>query len=60
MRVLTSRRGGQRARLARAAGPDVYALVRALDETESRSLWPGFNPSSLPIALFNGENTIPS
>ncbi len=44
--------------VAQTAGPDVFAFVRALDETASRSLWPGFNPSSLPIALFNGENTL--
>ena len=43
---------------AQAAGPGVFAFVRALDDAASRKLWPGFDPSSLPIALFDGENTI--
>jgi hypothetical protein len=43
---------------AQARTPDVFAFVRALDDASSKTLWPEFNPSSLPIALFDGENTI--
>lgn len=37
---------------------DVFAFVRALDETASRAAWPGFGTSAIPVALFDGENTI--
>lgn len=40
-----------------AAG-DAFALVRALDEAGARRVWPGFRPSELPIALFDGERTL--
>ena len=41
-----------------AAPHDVSAFVRALDEAGARKVWPGFNPSDWPVALFDGEKTI--
>jgi hypothetical protein len=40
-----------------AAAHDVFAVVRALDAA-SRGVWPGFDPSTIPVALYDGENTI--
>ena len=37
---------------------DVFAFVRALDEACSRAAWPGFDPSAIPVALFDGERTV--
>jgi hypothetical protein len=37
---------------------DVFAFVRALDDAGARDVWPGFNPSEWPIALFDGQQTI--
>jgi hypothetical protein len=37
---------------------DVFAFVRALDDAGARQVWPGFNPSEWPIALFDGQRTI--
>jgi hypothetical protein len=34
------------------------AFVRAVDEAGARNVWPGFRPSDLPIALFDGEKTL--
>lgn len=48
--------------LAQAPRPDpafdVFAFVRALDETGPKKLWPGFDPASWPVALYDGEKTI--
>ena len=41
-----------------AAQQDVFAFVRALDEAAVKKVWPGFNPSDWPVALFDGEQTI--
>ena len=41
-----------------SASPDVFRFVRALDEAAARGVWPGFSPSSIPVALFDGEHTI--
>jgi hypothetical protein len=38
--------------------PDVFAFVRALDDASATTLWPAFTPSSFPVALFDGENTV--
>jgi hypothetical protein len=40
------------------ASHDVFTFVRALDEAASRKVWPGFDPSGLPLALFDGERTV--
>ena len=40
------------------ASHDVFTFVRALDEAASRNVWPGFDPSGLPLALFDGERTV--
>jgi len=40
-----------------AATHDIFAVVRALDAA-SRGVWPGFDPSTIPVALFDGEQTI--
>lgn len=37
---------------------DVFAFVRALDDAGARHVWPGFDPSAWPIALFDGQQTI--
>ncbi len=37
---------------------DVFAFVRALDDAGARQVWPGFNPSEWPIALFDGQQTL--
>ena len=37
---------------------DVFAFVRALDDAGARHVWPEFNPSEWPIALFDGQQTI--
>ena len=37
---------------------DVFAFVRALDEAAARGVWPGFSPSGIPIALYDGERTV--
>ena len=41
-----------------SAAPDVFAFVRALDEAAARGVWPGFNPSGIPVALYDGEHTM--
>ena len=52
------------AQLPQAAGQpptssqDVFAFVRALDEAAARGVWPGFSPSGIPVALYDGEHTI--
>ena len=40
-----------------AAAQNIFAVVRALDAA-SRGVWPGFAPSTIPVALYDGENTI--
>lgn len=42
---------------AAGTGAGVFALVRALDEAGTKGLWPGFDPSALPLAVFDGERT---
>ncbi|MFO7692156.1 MAG: hypothetical protein R6V57_03620 [Vicinamibacterales bacterium] len=37
---------------------DAFAFVRALDEAASRAVWPGFDSSAIPVALFDGERTV--
>jgi hypothetical protein len=37
---------------------DVFAYVRALDEAAARGVWPGFSPTGIPVALYDGERTI--
>lgn len=37
---------------------DAFAFVRALDEAAARGVWPGFSPSGIPVALYDGEQTI--
>lgn len=37
---------------------DVFAFVRAVDEAGARQVWPGFNPSEWPVAVFDGTQTI--
>jgi len=41
-----------------ASEHDVFAFVRALDDAGARHVWPGFNPSEWPIALFDGQQTV--
>ena len=41
-----------------SASQDVFAFVRALDEAAARGVWPGFSPSGIPVALYDGEHTI--
>ncbi len=37
---------------------DVFAFIRTLDATAELRIWPGFDPSTLPVALFDGEKTV--
>ena len=41
-----------------SASQDVFAYVRALDEAAARGVWPGFSPTGIPVALYDGEHTI--
>ena len=41
-----------------SSSQDVFAFVRALDEAAARGVWPGFSPSGIPVALYDGEHTI--
>ena len=40
-----------------SAAQNIFAVVRALDAA-SRGVWPGFDPSTIPVALYDGENTV--
>jgi len=40
-----------------SAAQNIFAVVRALDAA-SRGVWPGFDPSTIPVALYDGEATI--
>lgn len=35
----------------------VSDVVRAFERLNSRGLWPGFDPSASPVAVYDGENT---
>lgn len=37
---------------------EIITCLRALDNAASRGLWPDFNPAAVPLALFDGENTV--
>jgi len=37
-----------------APEPDVFALLRTIDEVAARQAWPGFRLSDWPIAVFDG------
>ena len=37
---------------------DAFAVVRAIDGTRARQVWPGFDPAEWPIAVFDGTQTI--
>jgi hypothetical protein len=45
--------------LAPAAAPiiDVFELMREAERWESLPLWPGFQPGTIPAAIFDGEKT---
>jgi hypothetical protein len=36
---------------------DIFALKEALKPYESRAVWPGFAPATIPFAVFDGTNT---
>lgn len=36
---------------------DVFALVRSLDAVGSKGLWPGFDPATWPVAVYDGKMT---
>jgi hypothetical protein len=40
-----------------SAAQNIFAVVRALDAA-SQGVWPGFDPSIIPVALYDGKNTI--
>lgn len=51
--------GGQEAPApGQTATSELAAYVRGLDATSARGLWPGFDPSRWPIAVFDGERTL--
>ena len=41
-----------------SAERDAFAVVRAIDGTRAREVWPGFDPAEWPIAVFDGTQTI--
>jgi len=53
---------GLRARQGPAPAPvpraEALGSLRALDDAAARGLWPGFSPAAVPLALFDGENTL--
>jgi len=38
--------------------PDVFSLLRSIDDTAAHRVWPEFHLSDLPIALFDGTQTL--
>jgi hypothetical protein len=38
--------------------PDVFSLLRSIDDTAAHWVWPEFRLSDLPIALFDGAQTL--
>lgn len=39
------------------ATPDAIEIVRAVDQLAIRSLWPGFDPRQMPLAIYDSEST---
>lgn len=37
--------------------PTAVAIIAALDSTASESLWPGFEPRRVPVAIYDGAHT---
>ena len=37
---------------------DPFAVVAALDRFAETPLWPGFEPSEYPLAIYDGERTL--
>ncbi len=37
---------------------DAFAVVAEADRLAERDLWPGFDPRSIPVAIFDGERTL--
>jgi hypothetical protein len=36
---------------------DPLAVIAASDRMASQNLWPGFDPRTIPVAIFDGERT---
>jgi hypothetical protein len=43
--------------LTSAAGADVTAILTEFDRVSSRAEWPGFDPHSIPVAVYDGNRT---
>lgn len=43
---------------ASGEAPDAFAAVTELEHVGPASLWPGFDPRRVPVAIFDGERTI--
>jgi hypothetical protein len=43
--------------LTAAAGADVAAILAEFDRVSSRAEWPGFDPHSIPVAIYDGQRT---
>jgi hypothetical protein len=43
---------------AAAQETDSYAVIAELDRMARRTLWPGFDPRSYPVAIFDGRETL--
>lgn len=37
---------------------DPFEVINSLDRFAGRQLWPGFDPSKIPIAIYDGEKTL--
>jgi len=38
--------------------PDLYAVMARVNQLAAKSLWPGFEPRSVPVAFFTGTKTL--
>lgn len=41
-----------------SADTGAFALLAEIDDWAAYNLWPGFNPTSYPVAIFDGERTL--
>lgn len=43
---------------AQVTGTNPFAIMAEADRLAARDLWPGFNPTTIPVAIYNGEHTL--
>jgi hypothetical protein len=42
----------------KAVATDPFAVVKEADQLAARDLWPGFDPRTIPVAIYDGERTL--